>query len=61
MAAVQATASLAAAPALACAFLSARVTMSATTMFPGNQRGTYGAIEAETTVTVPGITDGTYT
>jgi hypothetical protein len=34
--------------------------MAANTMFPANQSGTYGATEAETTVTVPGVTDGIY-
>lgn len=61
MAAVQASASLSAGPALTCFYLSARIVMAANTMFPANQSGTYGALEAETTVTVPGVTDGIYT
>jgi hypothetical protein len=60
MAAVQASAALSAAPALTCFYLSARIVMAANTMFPANQTGAYGAVEAETTVTVPGITDGIY-
>lgn len=60
MASVQAVAALSAAPSLACFYLSARIVMTANTMFPANQRGTYGATEAETTVTVPGVTDGIY-
>jgi hypothetical protein len=61
MASVQASAALSAAPALACSYLSARIVMATNTMFPANQTGTYGATEAETTVTVPGVTDGIYT
>jgi hypothetical protein len=53
--------SLSAAAVLTCSYLSARITMATATMFPGNQRGTYGAVEDETSVTVPGVTDGIYT
>lgn len=60
MAVAQGAAALSAAPRLTCLFLSARVVMAANTMFPANQAGTYGATEAETTVTVPGVTDGIY-
>lgn len=49
-----------AAATLTCSFLSARIVMAANTMFPANQLGTYGASEAETTVTVPGVIDGIY-
>jgi hypothetical protein len=61
MATAVASASLAASPVLACSYLSARVVMAANIMFPANQSGTYGASEPETTVTVPGVTDGIYT
>jgi hypothetical protein len=61
MAVVQGSTSLAAEAVLACSYLSARVVFSTATMFPDIERGTYGAIEAETTVTIPGITDGIYT
>lgn len=54
------TAVFSASPALTCSFLSARIVMAANTMFPANQSGTYGALEAETTVTVPGVIDGIY-
>lgn len=57
----EAAAAMAAAPALTCSYLSARIVISADTMFPANQSGTYGAAEAETTVIVPGVIDGTYT
>lgn len=50
-----------AAAVLTCSYLSARIVMATNIMFPANQLGTYGATEAETTVTVPGITDGIYT
>lgn len=60
MAAAQASAALSAAPVLRCFFLSARIVMAQNTMFPDNQRGTYGATESATTVTVPGVTDGIY-
>jgi hypothetical protein len=53
--------SLSASAVLTCSYLSARIVMAANIMFPANQRGTYGVSEAETAVTVPGVTDGTYT
>jgi hypothetical protein len=61
MAQVTASASLSARPSLACSYLSVRIIMATDTMFPANQLGTYGVTEAETTVTVPGVTDGIYT
>lgn len=50
-----------AASILTCSYLSAHIRIDTTTMFPGNQLGTYGADEAETTVIIPGVIDGTYT
>jgi hypothetical protein len=61
MAQVSGAAALSASPRLACSYLSARIVMAANIMFPDNQSGIYGAAEAETTVTVPGVTDGIYT
>lgn len=61
MAVAEGSAAFSAAPALTCFYLSARIVMAQNTMFPANQSGTYGATEAETTVTVPGVTDGIYT
>lgn len=57
---VSASAALTAVPALTCFSLSARIVMAANTIFPANQSGAYGATQAETTVTVPGVTDGIY-
>jgi len=61
MAQVTAVASLSGRPVLTCSPLFVRIIMATDTMFPANQLGTYGASEAETTVTVPGVTDGIYT
>jgi hypothetical protein len=61
MAQVNAAASLSGRAVLACSPLFVRIIMATDTMFPANQLGTYGASEAETTVTVPGVTDGIYT
>jgi len=60
MAQVTASASFSAAPRLTCSSLFVRIVMATDTLFPANQLGTYGASEAETTVIVPGITDGIY-
>jgi hypothetical protein len=60
MAVQEASAAFSAAPSVTCFYLSARITMSANTMFPANQSGTYGATEAETTLIVPGVRDGIY-
>jgi hypothetical protein len=61
MAVAQASAAFSAVPALACFYLSARIVMAANTMLPASQPGTYGDVEPETTVVVPGVTDGIYT
>jgi hypothetical protein len=61
MAQVSAAASLSGIPVLTCSPLFVRIIMATDTLFPANQLGTYGASEAETTVTVPGVTDGIYT
>ncbi len=60
MAVVSGQAHVSASASLTCSFLSARIAMAANTMFPANQSGTYGATDAETTVTVPGVIDGIY-
>jgi len=61
MAQVTAVVSLSGGAVLTCSPLFVRIIIATDTMFPANQLGTYGASEAETTVTVPGVTDGTYT
>jgi hypothetical protein len=55
-----AAASLSADPSLACSYLSARITISANTMFPGNSLGIFGAPESFSVVVVPGVIEGIY-
>jgi len=57
---VTAGAALGASAVLTCSYLPARIVIAANIMFPDNQSGIYGASEAETTVIVPGVTDGIY-
>lgn len=53
-------ASLSASPSLSCSYLSARITLSANSMFPANGTGTYGPPGDSSTVVVPGVIDGVF-
>jgi hypothetical protein len=53
-------ASLSASPSLSCSCLSARITLSANSMFPANGPGTYGPPGDSSTVVVPGVIDGVF-
>jgi hypothetical protein len=57
---VAGAASLSASPSLSCSYLSARITISATTMFPGKDQGIYGPSGDSSTVVVPGVIDGVF-
>jgi hypothetical protein len=51
---------LAASPSLSCSYLSARITLSANSMFPANGTGLYGPAGDSSTVVVPGVIDGVF-
>jgi hypothetical protein len=56
----QGAASLSASPSLSCSYLSARITLSANSMFPANGPGFYGPPGDSSTVVVPGVADGVF-
>jgi hypothetical protein len=53
-------AALSASPSLSCSYLTARITLSAITMFPDKDQGIYGPSGDSSTVVVPGVIDGVF-
>jgi hypothetical protein len=53
-------AALSASPSLSCSYLSARITISAISMFQANGPGVYGPPGDSSTVVVPGVIDGVF-
>jgi hypothetical protein len=51
---------LSASPSLSCSCLTARITLSANSMFPANGPGFYGQPGDSSTVVVPGVIDGVF-